>query len=108
MNRTKTRIAIIAGIVLLSGSVSVFAAQLSTEARSAIPHDVRPMACPSSFETGIVEQTYYRWRKEYGGLQVDQAKRFKELEAENAKLKRLVANLCLEKLVLKDIAEGNF
>ena len=59
-------------------------------------------------EAGIVEQTYYRWRKEYGGLQVDQAKRLKELEAENAKLKRLVANLSLEKLVLKDIAEGNF
>lgn len=58
-------------------------------------------------EAGIVEQTYYRWRKEYGGLQVDQAKRLKELEAENAKLKRLVANLSLEKLVLKDIAEGN-
>jgi hypothetical protein len=56
----------------------------------------------------ITEQTYYRWRKEYGGLQVDQAKRLKELEQENSKLKRLVANLSLEKLVLKDIAEGNF
>ena len=56
----------------------------------------------------ITEQTYYRWRKEYGGLQVDQAKRLKELESENSKLKRLVANLSLEKLVLKDIAEGNF
>jgi putative transposase len=59
-------------------------------------------------EASITEQTYYRWRKEYGGLQVDQAKRLKELEQENAKLKRLVANLSLEKLVLKDIAEGNF
>jgi hypothetical protein len=59
-------------------------------------------------EAAITEQTYYRWRKEYGGLQVDQAKRLKELEQENAKLKRLVANLSLEKLVLKDIAEGNF
>ena len=58
-------------------------------------------------EAGIV-QTYFRWRKEYGGLQVDQAKRLKELEQENSKLKRLVANLSLEKLVLKDIAEGNF
>ena len=59
-------------------------------------------------EAEITEQTYYRWRKEYGGLQVDQARRLKELEQENAKLKRIVANLSLEKLVLKDIAEGNF
>ena len=59
-------------------------------------------------EASITEQTYYRWRREYGGLQVDQAKRLKDLEQENAKLKRLVANLSLEKLVLKDIAEGNF
>jgi len=50
---------------------------------------------------------YYRSRKEYDGLQVDQARRLKELETENAKLKRLVANLSLEKLVLKNIAEGN-
>ena len=49
-----------------------------------------------------------RWRKEYGGLQVDQAKRLKDLEQENAKLKRLVSELSLEKLVLKDIASGNF
>lgn len=56
----------------------------------------------------ITEQTYYRWRKEYGGLQVDQARRLKELEQENAKLKRLVAELSLDKLVLKDIASGNF
>jgi hypothetical protein len=59
-------------------------------------------------EALITEQTYYRWRKEYGGLQVDQARRLKDLEQENSKLKRLVANLSLEKLVLKDIAEGNF
>jgi hypothetical protein len=57
---------------------------------------------------GSLEQTYFRWRKEYGGLQVDQAKRLKELEQENAKLKRLVADLSLDKLVLKDIASGNF
>ena len=63
-----------------------------------------PQACK---EAGIVEQTYYRWRKEYGGLKVDQAKRLKELEQENAKLKRLVSELSLEKLVLKDIAAGN-
>jgi putative transposase len=48
------------------------------------------------------------WRKEYGGLQVDQARRLKELEHENAKLKRLVSELSLEKLLLKDIASGNF
>jgi len=50
----------------------------------------------------------YRWRKEFGGLKLDQAKRLKELERENSKLKRLVAELSLEKQVLKDIAEGNF
>jgi putative transposase len=59
-------------------------------------------------EAFITEQTYYRWRKEYGGLQVDQARRLKELEQENAKLKRLAAELSLDKLVLKDIASGNF
>jgi transposase-like protein len=64
-----------------------------------------PQACK---EAGIVEQSYYRWRKEYGGLQVDQARRLKELEQENSKLKRLVSELSLEKLVLKDIASGNF
>jgi putative transposase len=62
----------------------------------------------ASKEALITEQTYYRWRKEYGGLQVDQARRLKELEQENAKLKRLVAELSLDKLVLKDIAAGNF
>jgi transposase-like protein len=62
----------------------------------------------ASKEALITEQTYYRWRKEYGGLQVDQARRLKELEQENAKLKRLVADLSLDKLVLKDIASGNF
>jgi len=64
-----------------------------------------PQACK---EVEIVEQTYYRWRKEFGGLKVDQARRLKELEQENAKLKRLVSELSLEKLVLKDIASGNF
>ncbi len=64
-----------------------------------------PQACK---EAEITVQTYYRWRKEYGGLKLDQAKRLKELEKENAKLKRVVAELSLEKQVLKDIAEGNF
>ncbi len=59
-------------------------------------------------EAEIVEQTYYRWRKEYGGLRVDQARRLKEREQENSKLKRLVSELSLEKLVLKDIASGKY
>ncbi len=59
-------------------------------------------------EAHITAQTYYRWRKELGGLKLDQAKRLKELEKENTKLKRLVAELSLEKQVLKDVAEGNF
>jgi putative transposase len=59
-------------------------------------------------EAGITEQTYYRWRKKYGGLKVDQAKRLKELEQESGKLKRLVAELSLDKLILQDIARGNF
>ncbi len=63
-----------------------------------------PQACK---EAGIHTQTYYRWRKEYGGLKVEQAKRMKELEKENTRLKRLVAELALEKQVLKDVAEGN-
>ena len=64
-----------------------------------------PQACK---EAGITVQTYYRWRKEYGGLKLDQARRMKDLEKENARLKRLVAELSLEKQVLKDVAEGNF
>jgi transposase-like protein len=59
-------------------------------------------------EVGITEQTYYRWRKEFGGLKLDQAKRLKELEKENGRLKRLVAELSLEKQVLRDVAQGNF
>ena len=57
-------------------------------------------------EAGISQQSYYRWRKEYGGLEVDQAKRMKELERENIRLKRLVAHLSVEKQVLKDVASG--
>jgi putative transposase len=56
---------------------------------------------------GTTEQSYYRYRKEYGGLGVDQAKRLKRLEEENIRLKKLVADLSLEKQVLKDIARGN-
>ena len=57
---------------------------------------------------GITEQTYYRWRKEYGGLRTDQAKRLKELEKENARLKKLVANQALDMEILKEVASGNF
>jgi putative transposase len=64
-----------------------------------------PQACK---QAEITEQTFYRRRKEFGGRKLDQAKRLKELEKENIKLKRLVAELSLEKQVLKDIAEGNF
>ncbi len=56
----------------------------------------------------IAEQTYYRWRKEYGGLRVDQAKRLKELEKENTRLKRLVADQALDNAILKEVASGNF
>jgi transposase-like protein len=59
-------------------------------------------------QLGITEQTYYRWRKEYGGLRMDQAKRYKELERENERLKKLVANLSLDNAILKEAASGNF
>lgn len=57
---------------------------------------------------GVTEQTYYRWRKEYGGLRVDQAKRLKSLEKENARLKKLLAESELDKAILKEAASGNF
>ena len=57
---------------------------------------------------GISEQTYYRWRKEYGGLRLDQAKRLRDLERENARLKKLVADLSLDNDILKEAASGNF
>ncbi len=57
---------------------------------------------------GISEQSYYRWRKEYGGLKVDQAKKMKGLEKENARLKKIVADLSLDNSILKEVAEGNF
>ena len=56
----------------------------------------------------ITEQTYYRWRREYGGLKVSQARRMKELERENTRLKRAVADLTLDKLILKEAREGNY
>lgn len=56
----------------------------------------------------VTEATYYRWRREYGGMKVSQAKRLKELEKENARLKRLLADAELDKAILKEVAEGNF
>lgn len=64
-----------------------------------------PIACK---DAKISEPTFYRWRKEYGGLQIEQAKRYKELEKENARLKKLVADLSLEKAMLKEVASGNW
>jgi len=64
-----------------------------------------PQVCK---KLGISEQTYYRWRKEYGGLRVDQAKRLKQLEQENARLKKLVADLSLDNSILKEVSSGNF
>lgn len=64
-----------------------------------------PMACK---QIGISEQTYYRWRKIYGGLKVDQARKFKEIEAENARLKKLVAELSLREAMLKEVVKGNY
>ena len=61
-----------------------------------------------SRELGITEQTYYRWRREYGGMKVSQARRLKELERENGRLKRAVADLTLDKLIVEEAAEGNF
>jgi putative transposase len=58
-------------------------------------------------ELCISDATYYKWRKEYGGMQVSQAKRLKDLETENSRLKRAVADLTLSNLILKDVAEGN-
>ncbi len=62
----------------------------------------------ASRKMGITEQTYYRWRKEYGGMRVEQAKRLKDLEKENARLKKLVADLSLDNSILKEASRGNF
>ena len=62
----------------------------------------------ASRKLGVTEQTYYRWRKEYGGMRVEQAKRLKDLERENSRLKRLVADISLDNAVLKEAARGNF
>ena len=59
-------------------------------------------------ELGVSEQTYYRWRKEYGGMEVEQLRRLKELEQENTRLKRLVADQALDNAILKEVSRGNF
>ena len=59
-------------------------------------------------QIGVTDQTYYRWRREFGGLKVDQAKRLKALEKENTRLKRLVADQALDMAILKEVAQGNF
>jgi len=59
-------------------------------------------------EIEVTDHTYYRWRREYGGLNLDQARRLKKLEQENARLKRTIADLALDKQILKEAAEGNF
>ena len=64
-----------------------------------------PEACK---QAGVSDKSYYRWRKIYGGLKVDQAKRFKEIEVENARLKKLVAELSLREAMLKDVVRGNY
>ena len=66
---------------------------------------IMPEACK---QAGISEQTYYRWRKMYGGLKVDQARKLKEIEAENSRLKKLVADLSLREAMLKDVVKGNY
>ena len=61
----------------------------------------------ASRKIGVTEQTYYRWRREYGGMRVEQAKRLKELEKENSRLKRLVADLSLDNAILKEASRGD-
>ena len=65
-------------------------------------------AAAAARKIGVAEQTFYRWRKEYGGLRTDQAKRLKALEKENARLKRLLADAELDKAILKEATSGNF
>jgi len=62
----------------------------------------------ASKKIGVTEQTYYRWRKEYGGMRVEQARRLKEIEKENSRLRKLVADLSLDNAILKEVARGNF
>ena len=62
----------------------------------------------ASRQIGVTQQTFYRWRNEYGGLRIDQVKRLKQLESENTRLKRAIADLTLDNQILKEVSEGNF
>jgi len=79
-----------------------------THSPEQIINKLREAEVMASRQIGITEQTYYRWRKEYGGMQVEQARRLKELEKENSRLKRLVADLSLDNAILKETGRGNF
>jgi transposase-like protein len=85
------------------------AEQIINKLREAEVHITQGMSIlEMSRKIGVTEQTYYRWRKEYGGLRIEQAKKLKALEKENARLKKLVADLSLDNAILKEAAEGNF
>ena len=68
----------------------------------------RATIATASKKIGVSDHTYYRWRREYGGLRIDQARRLKELEQENSRLKKLVADLSLDNAILKEASRGNF
>ena len=82
--------------------------EIISKLREAEVELARGRKIPEVCKIGVTEQTYYRWKKEYGGLRMDQAKRLKELEKENARLKRLLADAELDKAILKEAASGNF
>ena len=83
--------------------------QIITKLREAEVHLSQGMTIPLMCKKlGIHQQTYYKWRKEYGGLRTDQAKKLKELEKENARLKKLLAESELDKAILREAASGNF
>ena len=85
------------------------AEQIINKLREAEVHLGQGMSIPEvARKLGVTEQTYYRWRKEYGGLKTDQACKLKDLEKENARLKKLVADLSLDKAMLQEVAQGNF
>ncbi|QDU80122.1 Transposase [Polystyrenella longa] len=83
--------------------------QIITKLREAEVHLSQGMTIPLMCKKlGIHQQTYYKWRREYGGLRMDQAKRLKELEKENSRLKKLLAESELDKAILKEASSGNF
>jgi putative transposase len=83
--------------------------EIITKLREADVHQSKGQSVTEACrQIGISDQTYYNWRKEYGGLRIDQAKRFKDLEKENARLKKLVADLSMDNAILKEAARGNW